>query len=174
MPSAASKLRRYKRPTPWPERSARTCAEDWPTPTASTLVLPLPAPVTGSFWMMPVIVIVTGSLSASVTPTIEIGTIVWFTVRITLGLALAAVHTGGEFASAIANTREAELVASSVAPVAVRVTATCVFTGVDAGGNSRTAAVVDWPLFSVMGEAGAATMKPRLSLADRAKLPPAP
>ena len=92
----------------------------------------------------------------------------------TAGRALAAEHTGAAFAGATVKIRDAEFDTSVVDPVAVSETATSVNDGVNAGGNSRTVAVVVSPAARVIGDDGVAEVNPRLSFAVRLNGPVGP
>jgi hypothetical protein len=68
-----------------------------PTPLASGHMFPVAAPLSGSSWLMLVIVSVTASPSGSVTPPTETPTNRWFGGESSFGLATAPLQSGGWF-----------------------------------------------------------------------------
>src|SRR5262245_61456087 len=81
-----------------PVRSARTEASPftiWP----SGQVLPSPRVLSGSSWVIPVTVIVTGSPSGSVTPQTETGTYLWLGGHRLATHAAAWLQSGGRLHS---------------------------------------------------------------------------
>src|SRR3989304_5210689 len=95
----------YTRPLPrffdsLPARSARTSAVSVPIPAPSGPVSPSAPEFTGSSWKMPVMVIA-GTPLSSVTPRMEIGTILWFGGQITKGVATAAEQFGGRLVTSV-------------------------------------------------------------------------